>query len=477
MTHNLLEISNLSFVLPHKNCFSNFSSIVTSNSRIAIIGNNGFGKSSLLKMINGLLHPSDGIIKKFANSAIGYVPQIIESEMHLSGGQRFNSALTDALILNPDLLLLDEPTNHLDSHNRLSLMRLLQKFSGALIVASHDTELLNNCIDTLWHIDKGKVHIFNGKYADYIYEMRAYKIAIEKELDQLNHQKKDMHKKLMQEQTRSANSKASGQQKIKNNKWTKMTADFMQSRAQKSQGSKLKNIDHKKQEIAERLNAISLPEIITPKFCINSDTATAKTIITISDGSIGYTPQITLIKEINLMVNSKDRIAILGANGSGKSTLIKSILQDDKIFKTGDWYLPKISDIGYLDQHYKTLYTDQTVLENIANTKTEWNQAAIRKHLNDFLFRRNEEVNLKVAMLSGGEKARLSLAKIAANTPKLLILDEITNNLDLQTKEHVVQVIKNFPAALLVISHDGDFLKAIDMHDFYLIENNNIKRV
>lgn len=477
MTYNLLEIYNLSFVLPHKNCFSDFSSIVTSNSRIAIIGNNGSGKSSLLKIITGFLQPNDGLIKNAPNTTIGYVPQIIENELHLSGGQLFNNTLTDALNLNPDLLLLDEPTNHLDLNNRRSLMRLLQKFSGALIVASHDTELLDNCIDTLWHIDNGKIHIFNGRYADYMYEMRTSKIAIEKELDQLNHQKKDMHNKLMQEQTRASKSKATGQQKIKNNKWTKMTADFMQSRSQKSQGKKLKNIDHKKQEFTERLNDLRLPEIITPKFCMNSDIASDKTIITISDGVIEYTPKNTLIKDINLMINSKDRIAIIGNNGSGKSTLIKSMLRCDKIFKTGDWYLPKFSDIGYLDQHYKTLCADQTVLENIANIQPEWNHSAIRKHLNDFLFRKNEEVNLKVAKLSGGEKARLSLAKIAANTPKLLVLDEITNNLDLQTKEHVVQVIKNYPAALMVISHDSDFLKAIGICDFYLIEDGKIKRV
>jgi ATPase subunit of ABC transporter with duplicated ATPase domains len=194
MTHNLLEISNLAFTLPHKNCFSNFSSLVTSGSRIAIIGNNGSGKSSLLKIIKGLLEPSDGLIKTADYIVIGYVSQVIKNDSALSGGQRFNSALTNTLSLNPDLLLLDEPTNHLDLNNRRSLMRLLNKYKGALIIASHDTELLRNCIDTLWHIDNGKIHIFKGKYDDYIDEVHKLRSSIEGELELLNRKKKDMHK-------------------------------------------------------------------------------------------------------------------------------------------------------------------------------------------------------------------------------------------------------------------------------------------
>lgn len=474
MTRNLLEINSLSFTLSHKVCFDIFSSLVADRSRIAIIGNNGAGKSSLLKIIAGDLVPSDGLVKIANNTTLAYVPQIIATENNLSGGQRFNKILSEALSAKPDLLLLDEPTNHLDLNNRRSLMRMLNKYSGALIVASHDKELLRNCVETIWHIDNGQIHIFNGNFDDYISEQQIAHNSITKELASLERQKQDMHDKLMQEQQRASKSKASGEKKMQNKTRTKMAADFAQSRAQKSQGKKLKNIDHKKQESIERLNSLRLPEIIIPKFSINAVDIINRTIISISNGSIGYQNNASIVQDINLAISAHDRLAILGDNGSGKSTLIKAILQDEIIVKNGDWHLPKTNNIGYLDQHYLTLKNDLSVFETIAKTKPDWIQADVRKHLNDFLFRKNEEVNAKVFQLSGGEKARLSLAKIAAHTPNLLILDEITNNLDITTKEHVAQVLKNYPAALLVISHDSDFLDAIGIQDFYVIKNGEI---
>jgi ATPase subunit of ABC transporter with duplicated ATPase domains len=141
--------------------------------------------------------------------------------------------------------------------------------------------------------------------------------------------------------------------------------------------------------------------------------------------------------------------------------LIKAFLQDTSVIRAGDWYLCKVNEIGYLDQHYKTLSAEKSVYQTIADLVPTWPMIEVRRHLNDFLFRKNEEVDTLVAQLSGGEKARLSLAQIAARTPKVLILDEITNNLDLETKAYVAQVLKAYPGALIVISHDADFLDEI----------------
>ena len=126
--------------------------------------------------------------------------------------------------------------------------------------------------------------------------------------------------------------------------------------------------------------------------------------------------------------------------------------------------------IGYLDQHYSTLNAQKTVLEVIQDCVLNWSHADIRKHLNDFLFRKNEEINTTVLNLSGGEKVRLSLAQIAASTPKLLILDEITNNLDLETRDHVIQILKDYPGAMVVISHDAEFLLSIGVTANYEIK-------
>ncbi|CAO5679250.1 MAG: putative ABC transporter ATP-binding protein [Holosporales bacterium] len=142
--------------------------------------------------------------------------------------------------------------------------------------------------------------------------------------------------------------------------------------------------------------------------------------------------------------------------------------------KTGDWYVLKEGDIGYLDQHYSTLNPNKTVFEILASAVPNWPYTEIRRHLNDFLFRKNEEVNALASTLLGGEKAGLSLSLIAAKTPKLLTLDEITNNLDLETKDHVAQVLKSYPGSMIIICHDTDFLKEIGIDSYFNISNGAI---
>ena len=178
---------------------------------------------------------------------------------------------------------------------------------------------------------------------------------------------------------------------------------------------------------------------------------------------------------INFNANANERIALYGENGSGKSTLVKAILNESLLNKTGDWMVPDRADIGYLDQHYNNLIINKTVLDTITEAMLDASYFELRKHLNDFLFRKNEEVHASITSLSGGEKARLSLALIAAKPPKLLILDEITNNLDLETRAHVIQVLLAFPGAMIVISHDQDFLKSIQIETIYQISQGRFE--
>lgn len=161
---------------------------------------------------------------------------------------------------------------------------------------------------------------------------------------------------------------------------------------------------------------------------------------------------------------------ISGKNASGKSTLLRAIIGQEQIFKTGDWHLAKSENIGYLDQHYSNLIPELSVIEHLKQARPDWSEAEIRRHLNDFLFRKNEEVSQTANQLSGGEKARLSLAIIAAKTPRLLLLDEITNNLDLETKEHVTQVLKEYPGAMIIASHDDEFVEDTGVEFEYEVE-------
>lgn len=168
-------------------------------------------------------------------------------------------------------------------------------------------------------------------------------------------------------------------------------------------------------------------------------------MLSISGADIGYSPDKIILKNISLAVSAKERIAICGKNASGKSTLLKAILDQDHLFKTGNWSLPCAEHMGYLDQHYANLNPELSVIGHIRALRPDWHEVDARHHLSDFLFRNNAEVMQPAANLSWGEKARASLSLMAAKTPRLLILDEITNNLDLETKEHVIQVLKAYP--------------------------------
>lgn len=470
MTHKPIQIKNLSLSFQHKICFDSFNAQIVYGSRIAIIGRNGGGKTTLLKILHGMAEPTSGNIECIDDVVFGFVPQIIEDYDSLSGGQRLNAAVTQALSRDPNVLLLDEPTNHLDQRSRKSLIRMMQSYFGTLIVVSHDMELLRCCVDTLWHIDDGQIRIFNGVYDDYIHETRTRRSSLEREITRIDRQKKDIHHALMKEQKRASKSNAKGKKSIRQKKWSTVVGNAKAGKAEETSGNKKSAINHKKQDLIEQLSNLRLPEIIIPKFSLSSAIVGDRTIVSISDGSVGYTETEPLLQKINLSIRSRDRIAIQGDNASGKSTLIKAIMDDVSVIKSGNWVMPKINDIGYLDQHYNTLSAIKTVLETITELVPTWSRIEVRRHLNDFLFRKNEEVNSLIAQLSGGEKARLSLAQIAVCTPKLLVLDEITNNLDLETKGHVIEVLKNYPGAMIIISHDSDFLYEIGVNEIVDIQ-------
>lgn len=473
MTHRPIQFKSIRFSLPHKLCFEALNATISYGQRIAIIGQNGCGKSTLLQIIQGLIEPSDGDLILPEDVAIGYVPQVIEQFDSLSGGQRFNAKLTQALATMPNLLLLDEPTNHLDRKNRTSLLRMLQFFEGSMVVVTHDVEVLRHT-DTLWHIDQGTVRVFSGSYDDYRCELAIQHQSIEQALSSLAKQKKTTHLALMEEQKRAKNSRIGGEKKIDNRKWPTISSAVKMSRSTETSHRKKSEISHKKQLLTEQMSALRIPEVIKPTFSIQASDS-GRVLVSISDGSIGFDRPI--LTSINLSITSGDRIAIHGDNGSGKSTLIRAIMGDSAVYKTGSWQVLKREYIGYLDQHYVTLDAQKTVLGVIQDCASNWTHAALRKHLNDFLFRKNEEINTTVLNLSGGEKVRLSLAQIAASVPKLLILDEITNNLDLETRAHVIQILQDYPGTMIVISHDVDFLLAIGVTANYGIKMNEKKSV
>lgn len=244
-----------------------------------------------------------------------------------------------------------------------------------------------------------------------------------------------------------------------------------QGRGQLTTNKNRKRLAQVTRALNNKLLALAMPEIIIPRFALNTQLSSkTKPVPTIKDGSCSY--ERDLLYNINFQIRPGEKVALCGPNACGKTTLAKAILghspTEYNLRRSGLWLTPSSAHIGYVDQHYKNLNPEKSPWQHIHEIASSWSIEKIRMHLNNFLFRKNEEITTKARFLSGGEKARLSLAIIAASTPSLLILDEATNNLDLNTREHVIQVLKDYPGALLVISHDEDFLTSLSAYNILL---------
>ncbi len=464
----IITINELNLQFGAKELITNFSQNIYAHERIAIIGRNGSGKSSLLKILAQEIH--DNAVQLQSGLQLAYVPQLSDNNSTQSGGERFNSNLSQALASYPDVLLLDEPTNHLDQHNRKSLIKLLHHFSGSLIIVSHDLELLNNCVDTLWHINHGRVTVFNGKYSDYLHEQQLKQQNLLTQVAELKQQQRTSHQNLMQEQQRAKNSRQKGEKSIINRKWPTITSQAKARRAEMTAGQKQRQMREQREDVNTQLADIFVHEEIVPRFNLTHQ-ATRRSIVQLNQVSIGYDTDNPLLQNVNLQISGNDKIVLLGANGSGKSSLFKALLQNKHLIITGEIIAPELSKIGYLDQHYANLAPELSAVEIIADIAPQWTTAEIRNHLNSFLLRKNEEVLIPCKYLSGGELVRLSLVTIAANPPVLLLLDEITNNLDIETKQHVLTVLNNYPGAYLLICHEEEFVKQLALDYVYQIKN------
>lgn len=468
MSHKPLVIDNISLIINNKTCFENFSTLVYPHKKIVIMGANGIGKSTLLNIIQGLIKPTKGTVNIPDDIIFGYVPQTITAYPELSGGERFNKALSHALSLKPNVLCLDEPTNHLDLNNKYSLLQMLQRYDETLIIVSHDPEILTLDFDEIWHIEHGHITVFTGNYTEYLREHELKLRTTEQQREQLLKEKRELRKHVQLEHKRTAHSKAANK-----NENDRKLLGAMKLWGSQTSGKNLKRLSKAQESVKQKLADIIVYKKIEPKFNLDARKVSSdKSIVSVVNGSCGY--QQPILHNINLQLQGKTKIAIIGDNGSGKSTFIKALLQDPTIFRQGEWHLPAKNVIGYLDQHYSTLKPALTVTEVIQEAAPTWTQQEIRKHLNDFLFSTQEAVSNKVAHLSAGEKARLSLAQIAAQSPYLLLLDEITNNIDMETREHIIEVLQAYPGALVIVTHDPQFLKELAISTIYETKNGTL---
>ena len=344
----------------------------------------------------------------------------------LSGGEKTRLALAKMLLQNPKLLILDEPTNHLDIETLSWLEKYLASYEGAILIVSHDRYFLDQITTITYEIARNEVTKYPGNYSFYLDEKaKTYE--------------RDM-KRFEREQTEKAK-----------------LEQFIQKNIARASTSKMAKSRRKVLNKTEWMDAPDGDER-SAQFSFSTKKQSGNDVLSVDDLAIGY-GQNVLAQQIDMRVYRGERIAIVGPNGVGKSTLLKSIVKRDTPL-TGSIRYGTNVEIGYYDQEQATLVGNGTVLQEIWNDWPLMQEKDIRTLLGRFLFS-GDDVEKPVASLSGGEKARLSLAKLMLEQSNTLILDEPTNHLDLDSKEVLENALDDFPGTLLFVSHDRYFINRL----------------
>ncbi|WP_018395467.1 ABC-F family ATP-binding cassette domain-containing protein [Bacillus sp. 37MA] len=508
----LLQVQQLSKYFGAELILSNIKLEVQSGDRIALVGRNGAGKSTLLKIIAGQLSHESGAIIKPKDVTIGYLaqdtglesnlsiwdemnsvfdnlremeqqlrgleadmanpdvyddPKLYEqvmtsydqlqnefkeaggyqyeadlrSVLHgfnfqdydydtlistLSGGQKTRLALAKLLLAKPSILILDEPTNHLDIDTLSWLEHYLQGYAGAILIVSHDRYFLDKTVNQVYEMSRNKIRKYTGNYSKYLIQ----------KADQYEREMKQFEK----QQEETAKLEAFIQRNIARASTTK--------RAQ----SRRKQLD--RMDMIKRPGGNEKP----PSMLFDIDRQSGNEVLKIDSVSIGYDEQ-TIVSDLSFDVFRGESIALVGPNGAGKSTLLKSITRALPLL-AGEIRQGAGVEIGYYDQEQSHLNRSKTVLAELWDEYPGTQEKDIRTILGTFLFS-GDDVLKPVAALSGGEKARLALAKLTMQKANLLILDEPTNHLDLDSKEVLENALIDYPGTLLFVSHDRYFINRI----------------
>ncbi len=506
---SILNASDLSYELvPPRVLFKDITVAIHEADRIGLVGRNGSGKSTLLKLLAGQLIPKTGTTT--TTGSIYYLPQVstlnpyvsndsildwlssicdewwtvttlleeqFETELSLSqsigslsGGELTKLWLAIALSKQPDILLLDEPTNHLDLVALEQLQRALQAFSGAFVIVSHKPFFLDQVVDTIWELTPLVLKVYGGNYSFYRSQkeiehqtaLRAHEVA-RKEL-------KRAKASALQEQKRAAQSRKNGRQLA--GSIPKILAGALKRKAEVTAGLAKQKHEAAVEKAIQQVTETKIKTTKATRIQLEEHSQKHKNLIDIQGANLRVEDRV-LIENIQLHVSSGDRIAIAGANGSGKSSLAKAILgikQSPAVLESGEIALADAMKVVYLDQSYEFVIREQTVLENMQLANPDLDYQLLRQQLGHFLFFK-DDVDKPASALSGGELARLAIAMISVSKIDWLILDEPTNNLDLDTIDRIVDGVKEFEGALWVISHDIDFLGRIKIRQAYQISN------
>jgi ATPase subunit of ABC transporter with duplicated ATPase domains len=532
----MLIIQDIAYIHPNKDLlFDNINLTVNKYDKVALIGNNGTGKSTLLKIIAGILPPSAGILHCDAKPY--YMPQIfgqfngltiaqvigIDKKLKalseilsenitdtnmialdddwtieerckealsrwkledinltqkmetLSGGQKTKVFLAGISIHQPEIILMDEPSNHLDMNGRALLYDFIQSDRNTMIVVSHDRKLLN-LLDPICELSNKGISVYGGNYDFYTEQKHIEKTALNEDIKNKEKSLRKAKKTERDTLERQQRQNARGKKQHKKEGMPKIMMNKLKNDAEQST-ARLKYVHAEKTEtIARELTELrkELPYMDEMKFGFdNSSLHVGKILVAAENINFGYDDKRLLWQQLlSFRIKSGDRIVLRGANGSGKTTLIKIILGE----------LQPVSGTIYRAEN-KTVYIDQdySLIDNQLTVYTQsqkFNTSGLQEHeikirLNRFLFTK-DDWDKSCNALSGGEKMRLILCclTISNQAPDIIILDEPTNNLDIQNIEILTAAINEYRGTIIVVSHDSYFLEQINTQiELFLIDN------
>lgn len=362
-------------------------------------------------------------------NGLDFPEEFWDKKIHtLSGGQKTRLSLGKLLLSKPDLLLLDEPTNHLDIHTLTWLESYLTSYPGAVVIVSHDRYFLDKTVRLVYEISRTKAQKFHGNYSEYLIQKAE---QYERERKQYEKQQAEIKK----------------------------TEDFIQKNIARASTTKRAQSRRKQLEKMERIDQ-PLTDDASAKFSFSIERKTGNDVLKIENLSFRFSDDTNpLFKDLNLHLQRGDSVALVGPNGVGKSTLLKAIIGYLEP-NTGSIQLGANVKIGYYEQEQTELHLDKTVLTELWDDYPLMNEKDIRTILGNFLFT-GDDVLRPVYGLSGGEKARLALAKLMMEKANFLLLDEPTNHLDLDSKEILEAALIDYPGTILFVSHDRYFINKI----------------
>lgn len=527
MTQPQLLIQQMSFHLPSGKALFHELSIAFSQQKTGLVGRNGVGKSTLLKLILGELRPHAGTLQLAGKLA--YVPQtmvtaanstvaqvlgyeekiqalqritqgsldendlgILQDDWHieervqqqlavfglekishqrcinsLSGGEITRLLLAKAFLSDSDFLLLDEPTNHLDYSARQQLYHAITQWQKGMIVISHDRTLLN-LMDEIVELSSLGAASYGGNYDAYEQQKTIEQSARAQELSDAKKLLQKTKHSIQNSHEKHEQKQSYGRELRRSGSIDKMGANSKKGRSEKTQSKLLIREERMLQQAQSTLQAakdkIEIAEVIHVDLPLTY-VPSGKIMVEISDLAFSFAPENKIIEDFNLILQGPQRIAIMGENGSGKTTLIKLIMQK-LIPQAGEIYLGT-NRISYLDQHASLLDPNLSILENFLQLNAEATENFAYQCLAQFLFK-NTAAQKLVKELSGGEKLRALLACVLMSTqpPQLLVLDEPTNHLDLQSMISIESALKHYQGAMIVISHDQFFLENIGVRNY-----------